>query len=149
MIEKLCRLVSWNKLGLALAPITIGIAVFSAGTPAARADFSVTLDGGLQIRVGDSYSARYRNTGIYPAQVYPNSSLGYDRGYYPGYYRGSYPTRGRVVIRNSTLINPTVIDSTIENSTLINPTIVNSPDRIRTTNRRSSRRVRGVWPGDL
>jgi hypothetical protein len=54
-------------------------------------------------------------------QPYSSPYGSYDYGF------SGTPTRG--VIRNSTLINPTVIDSRITDSVLINPTIVNTPRR--------------------
>lgn len=140
MLENLHRLLQRNKLGLALAPVTIALTAFHFATPPARADLSVIIDGGVYIRVGQPQRVRYGNTSIYRGRIDPY----YSTDYYPNYY----PHRERVTIRNSTLVNPTIIDSRIENSTLIDPVIIHSPNRIRTTNGRSPR-VRGVMPSQL
>lgn len=138
--DKWYGLLSWKTLGSLAAPLAVVLAGFGAATPPATAGVTVTIDGGLHIRVGDPAPVRYRGTNIYRGGInyYPV------REYYPGYY----PRRRGTTIRNSTLINPTVIDSTIRNSTLINPTIINSPHRHRRTPSRSPR-VRGVLPGSL
>lgn len=141
MLKNLHRLLSGNPLSLALAPIAIALTTFQIATPPARADFSVIIDGGVYIRVGQPQRVRYEGTDIYRGRIDPYYSTDYN---YPNYY----PHRQGVTIRNSTLINPTIIDSRIENSTLIDPVIINSPNRIRTRNGRSPR-VRGVMPGQL
>jgi hypothetical protein len=78
--------------------------------------------------------SRYDNRGRY---VYPRTD-----SYYYGYPRYGYPYYGypggvnvrvrkgsRSGINNSTLINPTIVDSEIRDSTIVNPVIIDSNGR--------------------
>jgi hypothetical protein len=67
----------------------------------------------------------------FPGSYYPVYP-GYPQPIYPGYPPSTVivaPNAGRPIrnVKNSVLINPTVINGTIRNSTLINPTIVPAP----------------------
>lgn len=56
------------------------------------------------------------------------------------YYRESFPSeraiRSQRTIRNSTLVNPTIVNSEIDDSVLINPVIINSRSHRRSFERR-------------
>lgn len=73
---------------------------------------------------------RYNVSPGYGSYPYGYPSYGYPRYRYPGgiNIRVRKVPSGRTGINNSTLINPTIIDSQIRNSTIVNPVIVN-PDR--------------------
>lgn len=126
---------------LTLAPMAIAAGIVQFSTQAAQANVSIVIDGGLTIQVGQPRTVQYGHPGVYPGQYNPY--------YPPNYYPQYYPQRGQTTIRNSTLINPTVIDSRIENSTLINPIIIDSPNRNRLLVQPRTNRVRGVLPSSL
>ncbi len=141
MFDKFRRFRASHPLALTLAPMAIAVAVFQMGTPAADANVSIVIDRGISIQVGQPQMVPYG---------YPRVYRGQHNSYYPpNYYPQYYPQRGQPTIRNSTLINPTVIDSHIENSTLINPVIIDSQYRNGPIYRPPTNRVRGVLPSSL
>jgi hypothetical protein len=105
----------WLGATVTAIAITLGLT-----TMPAQAD-DIEVQGGVTIQFGNTPTYRDRYP-VHPVVVtdgdtiyryYPNPTL-----LYP-----STPSR----ITDSTLINPTVVNSTIEDSTLINPVIVNQP----------------------
>lgn len=100
--------------------MAIALSLGMATLPAQADDIEV--EGGVTIQFGNTPTYRYR----YPSQpvivtdgdtiyrYYPNPTLLYPAS----------PSH----ITDSTLINPTVVNSRIEDSTLINPVIVNQPN---------------------
>jgi hypothetical protein len=141
MFEKLGSFRKSPPWAIALAPMAIAAAVFPVRIPAAQANVSIVIDQGISIQIGQPRNIRQGYHGVYPGQPNPY--------YSPNYYPQYYPHRGQSTIRNSTLINPTVIDSRIENSTLINPVIIDSPHHNYPIQRPGTNRVRGVLPGSL
>lgn len=123
-----------HPLAIALTPMAIAAGVFQFSTPAAQANVSIVIDRGISIQVGQPRTVQYGHPGQYNPYYSPNY----------------YPQRGQPTIQNSTLINPTVIDSRIENSTLINPIIIDSQNNNRMlVQPPRTNRVRGVLPGSL
>jgi hypothetical protein len=134
MFEKFRLFRGFHPVAIALTPMAIAAGIFQFSTPAAQANVSIVIDRGISIQVGQPRNVRYGH----PGQYNPYSSPNY------------YPQRGQPTIRNSTLINPTVIDSRIENSTLINPIIIDSQNNNRMlVQPPRTNRVRGVLPGSL
>ncbi|MCT7986136.1 hypothetical protein NG796_22955 [Laspinema sp. A4] len=141
MFDKIRSFRASHPVAIALAPMAIAAGVFQFNTPAAHANLSIVIDRGISIQVGQPRTVHYGYPGVYPGQYNPY--------YPPNYYPQYYPQTGQPTIRNSTLINPTVIDSRIENSTLINPVIIDSQNRNRLLVQPRTNRVRGVLPGSL
>lgn len=141
MFEKCRPFKGFHPVAIALAPMAIAAGIFQFNTPAAQANISIVIDRGISIQVGQPRQVHYGHPGVYPGQYNPY--------YPPNYYPQYYPQQGQPTIRNSTLINPTVIDSRIENSTLINPVIIDSQHRNRLLVQPRTNRVRGVLPGSL
>jgi hypothetical protein len=138
MFEKFRLFRGFHPVAIALTPMAIAAGIFQFSTPAAQANVSIVIDRGISIQVGQPRNVQYGHPGVYPGQYNPY--------YSPNYY----PQRGQPTIRNSTLINPTVIDSRIENSTLINPIIIDSQNNNRMlVQPPRTNRVRGVLPGSL
>lgn len=142
MFEKWRRFRASHPVAIALAPMAIAAGVFQFNTPGAHANVSIVIDRGISIQVGQPRNVRYGHPGVYQQPYNPY--------YSPNYHPQYYPQRGQPTIRNSTLINPTVIDSRIENSTLINPVIIDSQNHNRMlVQPPRTNRVRGVLPGSL
>ncbi|WP_373526943.1 hypothetical protein [Nostoc sp.] len=111
---------------------TITLAVMGLTIAPASAQRVIVIDGNYG--VGHRCEAACRQTSpavgsfIYgspiptPMPVDPTTGLMPQRNNYPDYY---YP-QIRQNVRNSTLINPTLINPTIRDSTLVNPVIINN-----------------------
>ncbi|MCT7959140.1 hypothetical protein NG791_00335 [Laspinema sp. D1] len=141
MFEKFRLFRGFHPVAIALTPMAIAAGIFQFSTPAAQANVSIVIDRGISIQIGQPRNVHYGPPGVYPGQYNPY--------YPPNYYPQYYPQRGQATIRNSTLINPTIIDSRIENSTLINPVIIDSQHPHRNLYQPRPNRVRGVLPGSL
>lgn len=142
MFEKFRLFRGFHPVAIALTPMAIAAGIFQFSTPAAHANVSIVIDRGLTIQVGQPRNLRHGHPGVYQGQYNPY--------YSPNYHPQYHPQRGQPTIRNSTLINPTVIDSRIENSTLINPIIIDSQNNNRMlVQPPRTNRIRGVLPGSL
>lgn len=134
MLKTSYRLYRLGRTALVSASLATGMTVFSSWVSPARADLIIT--GGYPQVIQQAPSSMIYGSPI-PAPVPVNpvtattSSTRY-YGVYPGFY-GGYGGYRRVTggVVNSTLINPTVVNSSIYNSTLINPTIIDSPGYTR------------------
>jgi hypothetical protein len=124
---------NWFGMTKALTPLTVGVVLLtSAGLPA-QAQLIMQQSSPTTHVIGSPIPSPVP---VVPGTNYPyslspyNSTYNSDSYYNPyGYYdyNQTIVTPGRQVIRNSTLINPTVINSRITDSVLIDPVIVNSP----------------------
>ncbi len=119
------------KLALALAPLTLGVALLTSTQMPAEAIPAV-----IQSPLPTTHI--YGSPIPSPVPVVPGTSYPYSisprnsRDYNP--IRTRRPVRG--VIQDSTLINPTIINSTISDSVLVDPVIINTPRSTRRTNTR-------------
>ncbi len=113
------------KLTKALTPLTLGAALLTSASMPAEA---------IPVVIQSSPPSTYIYGSPIPTAVPVNPVTGqvYSGSSYnpPVYNYRSYDpviTPGGGVIRNSTLINPTVINSRVSGSVLVDPVIVNSP----------------------
>lgn len=108
------------KLTMVLAPLALGVVgLVAAGTPVAARPLVIQSSPCASFIHGSPIPTP-RPVNPYTGQscsVAPVNSVLYNRV--------RTPRRG--TIRDSTLINPTVIDSQVRDSVLINPVIINSP----------------------
>jgi hypothetical protein len=119
-IPLLSRQHTWQRFRLrgAIASLVLGVALLTATAMPAEARTVVL--------------RRTRTYHRSPVRVvYPN------RGHYHHRRRVRVPVRG--AIRDSVLINPTIIDSTITDSVLVNPTVIHTPRYRGRTIRRPTR----------
>lgn len=134
MLKTSYRLYRSGRTALVSASLATGVTVFSSWVSPARADLIIT-GGYPQVIQQAPSSVIYGSPIPAPVPVNPvTGSLTSSTRYYqvyPGFY--GYGGYGRVTggVVNSTLINPTVVNSSIYNSTLINPTIIDSPGYTR------------------
>lgn len=126
------RGLNWFSLTYSLTPLTLGVAILASAAMSveARPVFVQPPLPTTQI-IGSPIPS--------PVPVVPGTTIPYSLSPYNNYYRDYNPviTPGRGVIRNSTLINPTIINSRISDSVLIDPVIINSPRFSRGVFRRS------------
>ncbi|BDI19162.1 hypothetical protein ANSO36C_49640 [Nostoc cf. commune SO-36] len=115
------------------------LAVMGVATAPASAQSVIVIDGGYGVRQSPAVGSFIYGSPIpTPMPVDPATGLMPQRNHYPDYY---YPQLRRNV-RNSTLINPTLINPAIRNSTIINPVIIdNSWHRRPFSGRRERSRV--------
>ncbi|BAY76461.1 hypothetical protein NIES25_29100 [Nostoc linckia NIES-25] len=114
----------------------ISLAVMSAAMTPASAEI-IIIDSGSGIRRSCEAACRQTSPAVgsfiygspipTPMPVDPATGLTPQRiDYYNDYYNNySYPV-GTQRVRNSTFINPTLVNPTIRNSTLVNPVIINN-----------------------
>ncbi|MFN6541058.1 MAG: hypothetical protein RM021_032585 [Nostoc sp. EkiNYC01] len=101
---------------------SISLAVMSAAIAPASAQI-IIIDGGSGFRQSPAVGSFIYGSPIpTPMPVDPATGLIPQRS---NYYNYSYPGIGQNV-RNSTLINPTLINPRIRDSTLVNPVIINN-----------------------
>lgn len=128
MLKTSYRLYRLGRTAIVSAFLATGVTGFSSWVSPARADLIII--GGYPQVIQAPSSMIYGSPIPAPLPVNPEtgsftSSTSY-YGVYPGSY--GYGGYGRVTggVANSTLINPTVVNSSIYNSTLINPRIIDS-----------------------
>ncbi|HYX13849.1 MAG TPA: hypothetical protein VE944_05655 [Nostoc sp.] len=116
---------NWLLAGMTLAVVGVSIAPASAQRV-------IVIDGGYGVRRRCEAACRQTSppvgSFIYgspiptPMPVDPATGLMPQRNNYPDYY---YP-QFRQNVRNSTLINPTLINPAIRDSTIVNPVIIDN-----------------------
>jgi hypothetical protein len=117
---------NWLLTGMTLAVMGVSIAPASAQPV-------IVIDGGYGVRRRCEAACRQTSPAVgsfiygspipTPMPVDPTTGLMRQRTNYPDYY--SYP-QVRQNVRNSTLINPTLINPAIRDSTIVNPVIINN-----------------------
>ncbi|HEY9632983.1 MAG TPA: hypothetical protein V6D14_06240 [Coleofasciculaceae cyanobacterium] len=110
------RALNWFRLTSTLTPLSLGVAFLATAQMSveARPVFIQSPPPTTQI-IGSPIPS--------PVPVVPGTTTPYSLSN-PSY--NSVITPGRSVIRNSTLINPTIINSRVSDSVLIDPVIINS-----------------------
>ncbi|MBD0389200.1 MAG: hypothetical protein ICV54_22540 [Nostoc sp. C3-bin3] len=112
---------SWLLTGMALAVMGVSIAPASAQSV-------IIIDGAYGGRQSPAVGSFIYGSPIpTPMPVDPSTGLMPQRNHY-NYRDYSYPYL-RQNVRNSTLINPTLINPAIRDSTLVNPVIINNSRR--------------------
>ncbi|MCC5598949.1 hypothetical protein [Nostoc favosum] len=107
---------NWLLAGMTLAVMGVSIAPASAQSV-------IVIDGAYGVRRSPAVgSFIYGSPILTPMPVDPATGLMPQRNNYPDYY---YP-QFRQNVRNSTLINPTLINPAIRDSTIVNPVIINN-----------------------
>ncbi|MBD0302287.1 MAG: hypothetical protein ICV85_08920 [Tolypothrix sp. T3-bin4] len=107
---------NWLLAGMTLAVMGVSIAPASAQRV-------IIIDGGYGVRQSPSVGSFIYGSPIpTPMPVDPTTGQMLQRNHYHDY---SYP-RFRQNVRNSTLINPTLINPTIRDSNVVNPVIINN-----------------------
>ncbi|HEY9648703.1 MAG TPA: hypothetical protein V6C88_20145 [Chroococcidiopsis sp.] len=133
-------------LSAALLSMALSVLIPASLSPA-KADVVIYSNGsgsGITITTDSDRDRYYSYPGniypgnIYPNNIYPNNSYPTTRYSYPGFgsgtviinpdYYGS-DRNGPTRIRDSTLVSPVLIDSTVRDSTLINPVLIDSTIR--------------------
>jgi hypothetical protein len=109
------RSLNWFRLTNTLTPLTLGVALLTAT--------GLSVEARPVFVQPASCSTSIIGSPI-PSPVPMNPVTGQPCAFSP---YSPVITPGRGVIRNSTLINPTVINSRVSNSVLVNPVIINSP----------------------
>jgi hypothetical protein len=108
---------NWLLAGMTLAVMGVSIAPASAQSV-------IVIDGTYGVQRSPAVGSFIYGSPIpTPMPVDPTTGLMPQRTNYPDYY--SYP-QVRQNVRNSNLINPTLINPTIRDSTLVNPVIINN-----------------------
>ncbi|MCC5607600.1 hypothetical protein LC612_12585 [Nostoc sp. CHAB 5834] len=116
---------NWLEAAMTLAVMGVTIAPASAQSV-------IVIDGGYGVRRRCEAACRQTSPAVgsfiygspipTPMPVDPATGLMPQRNNYPDYY---YP-QFRQNVRNSTLINPTLINPAIRDSTIVNPVIINN-----------------------
>ncbi|QMS91870.1 hypothetical protein HUN01_31315 [Nostoc edaphicum CCNP1411] len=107
---------NWLLAGMTLAVMGVTIAPASAQR-------AIVIDGGYGVRQSPSVGSFIYGSPIpTPMPVDPATGLMPQRNHFRDY---SYP-QFRQNVRNSTLINPTLVNPSIRDSTIVNPVIINN-----------------------
>ncbi|MBN3958623.1 hypothetical protein [Nostoc sp. NMS8] len=107
---------NWLLAGMTLAVMGVTIAPASAQR-------AIVIDGGYGVRRSPSVGSFIYGSPIpTPMPVDPATGLIPQRNHFRDY---SYP-QVRQNVRNSTLINPTLVNPSIRDSTIVNPVIINN-----------------------
>ncbi len=120
-VSKIMLKIKHSQLNWLLAGMTL--AVMGVTIAPASAQRAIVIDGGYGVRRSPSVGSFIYGSPIpTPMPVDPATGLIPQRNHFRDY---SYP-QVRQNVRNSTLINPTLVNPSIRDSTIVNPVIINN-----------------------